>query len=72
MKSPATKAAAKKWRKEHRWSPNQLRHSLGTKARKEFGIETAKVLLGHSQLSTTGIYAEQDKQRAVEAARRIG
>ncbi len=60
------------WQTEHRWSPNQLRHTLATRARREFGIETAKVLLGHSQLNTTGIYAEADRRKAIEAVRRIG
>jgi integrase len=65
-------AAVAKWYAEHRWSPNQLRHGMATRVRREFGLESAKVLLGHSQLNTTGIYAEQDRQRAIEVAKRIG
>lgn len=64
--------AVAKWRSEHRWSPNQLRHALATRVRREFDIDAAKTLLGHSQLSTTGIYAEQDRRRAVEVAKLIG
>ena len=55
-----------------KWSPNQLRHSAGTEIRREFGIETASAVLGHSNLSTTQIYAEADRRRAMEAARRLG
>jgi integrase len=65
-------AAAEKWRADHRWSPNQLRHAMATRVRREAGIEAAKTLLGHSQLNTTGIYAEQDRQRAIEVAKMIG
>jgi integrase len=64
--------AVAKWYADHRWSPNQLRHAMATKVRREAGIEAAKTLLGHSQLNTTGIYAEQDRQRAIEVAKMIG
>ena len=64
--------AVAKWRREHRWSPNQLRHAMATRVRREAGIDAAKTLLGHSQLNTTGIYAEQDRQRAIEVAKMIG
>lgn len=64
--------AKKQWRDEHRWSPNQLRHLLATRVRREFDIESAKVLLGHSQVNMTGHYAEQDRQRAIAVAKRIG
>jgi site-specific recombinase XerC len=64
--------AAADWQRKHRWAPNQLRHLLATRVRRESGIEAAKVLLGHSQLNTTGIYAEQDRQRAIEVAQKIG
>lgn len=65
-------AAAEKWQVDHRWSPNQLRHSWATRVRREAGIEAAKTLLGHSQLNTTGIYAEQDRQRAITVAKMLG
>jgi hypothetical protein len=65
-------AAAEKWRSDHRWSPNRLRHALATKVRREFDIEAAKVLLGHSQINISGHYAEQDRRRAIEVSKRIG
>ena len=64
--------AVRHWQKAHRWAPNQLRHALGTRVRREFDLEAAKTLLGHSQINTTGIYAEQDRRRALEVAKRIG
>ena len=41
-----------------RWTPNQLRHSTATRIRKEYGLELAKVILGHSSVSMTEVYAE--------------
>ena len=40
------------------WSPNQLRHTAGSEVRAEFRAEHAQAILGHSNLSTTEIYAE--------------
>ncbi len=54
------------------WSPNRLRHSFATEVRKSFGIEAAQVCLGHSQASTTEIYAERDFAKAANVARQIG
>lgn len=64
--------ALDKWQRDHRWSPHQLRHSAATRIRREFGIEEAKAVLGHSATNVTGIYAEVDRRRAVEVAKRIG
>ena len=60
------------WRKAHRWSPNRLRHSAATQLRKEFGIESARVVLGHTSARVTEIYAEQDLARAAEIMSRVG
>jgi integrase len=54
------------------WAPNQLRHYAATKVRKEFGIEAAQVTLGHSQIGTTQVYAERDKELAIRVAKQIG
>jgi integrase len=54
------------------WAPNQLRHSLATEVRSKFGLETAQVLLGHSNADVTQVYAERDLAKARAAARRIG
>jgi integrase len=58
--------------KVDKWTPNQLRHSAATRIRAEFGLEAASVILGHSNLSTTQIYAEADKLRAIEIAAQVG
>lgn len=54
------------------WAPNQLRHSAATEIRKRFGIDAASVILGHSGLQVTEVYAEQDREKAMEVARQIG
>lgn len=62
----------RKWRTEHRWSPNRLRHSTATKIRRQFGLEAAQVALGHANAAVSEIYAERDMQKGVEVARKIG
>lgn len=60
------------WRREHRWSPNQLRHNAATYLRKQFGIEAARVVLGHSSADVTEIYAEVDLAKAADIMGRVG
>lgn len=60
------------WQKEHRWSPNQLRHARATDIRKQFGLEAAQVILGHAAADVTQVYAERDADKAREVARAIG
>lgn len=54
------------------WHPNQLRHSYATEVRKRHGLEAASILLGHSELDTTTIYAERNHAAAVSIAAEIG
>lgn len=54
------------------WSPNQLRHNAATAIRREFGLEAAQVILGHSEIGTTQIYAEQDTAKAIAVAKAVG
>jgi integrase len=61
-----------RWRKEHRFHPHRLRHTAATELRREFGAEAAKIVLGHSTLSATLIYAERDLGKAAEIVSRIG
>jgi len=63
---------AKEWRREHRWTPNQLRHTYATEVRAEHGLEAAQVLLGHSSANVTQVYAERDLARGLEVASLIG
>ena len=60
------------WRSDHRWSPNQLRHTRATELRESHGAETAQLVLGHSKLSTTEIYAERNLSAAIDLQRQIG
>jgi integrase len=54
------------------WHPHRLRHNAGTYLRKEFGLETARIVLGHRSAAVTTIYAEADEQKAVEAMSKVG
>jgi site-specific recombinase XerC len=54
------------------WHPNQLRHSVGTEVRKQFGLEATQVVLGHASANVSEIYAERDMTLAAEIMRKIG
>ncbi|TWU23838.1 tyrosine-type recombinase/integrase [Bythopirellula polymerisocia] len=62
----------KKWQSFQRWSPNQLRHSAATEVRREFGLEAAQIILGHSQANVTEVYAERDLAVGLRVAAKIG
>ena len=49
------------------WSPNRLRHNAATLFRKNYGLESARILLGHRKMNTTEIYAEADLESAKQA-----
>ncbi len=66
------RAKERAWRRQHRWSPNQLRHSAATELRRRFGLDAARVVLGHSSPTVTEIYAEIDQSHAVEVMAAIG
>jgi integrase len=54
------------------WSPNQIRHTVATVIRQQFGLEAAQVTLGHARADVTQVYAERDQKRAAEVALAIG
>lgn len=54
------------------WHPHQLRHSAATALRREFGLDVARAVLGHSSPVVTEIYAEMDQAKAREAMERVG
>ena len=62
----------KAWHREHRWHPHQLRHNAGTFLRQEFGIEAARLILGHRSVSITELYAELDHRKAIEIMAEVG
>lgn len=65
-------AAVQGWGKAHRWRPNRLRHTAATAVRKQYGLEKARVVLGHSKTTTTEIYAERDQAEAASIMRKMG
>jgi integrase len=54
------------------WHPNQLRHSVATKIRAQFGLEAAQTVLGHSKADVTQVYAERDFTLAARVMREVG
>ncbi len=66
------KLQLKEWQKEHHWHPHQLRHNAATYLRREFGVEAARVVLGHRSTAATEIYAEVDKLKAADIMGKVG
>jgi integrase len=64
---PACQAAA-----VPHWHPHQLRHTRATELRREFGLDVARVVLGHRSPQITEVYAELDVGRAVEVMEKLG
>jgi len=54
------------------WHPHQLRHSAATRLRREFSLDVARAVLGHSSPVVTEVYAELDGAKAAEAMERVG
>ena len=54
------------------WTPHRLRHNAATFIRKEYGLEAAQIILGHSRADVTQIYAEANTEKALEVIRVIG
>ncbi|MFO0954420.1 MAG: site-specific integrase [Isosphaeraceae bacterium] len=55
-----------------RWHPHQLRHAAATNLRKEFGLEAARVILGHTSPAVTELYAEADREKAAKVMMQVG
>ena len=72
MPKGLSKEEAKAWRQEHCWTPLQLRHTAATELRKRLGLDAARQVLGHSEATTTEIYAEKDFDAARETMRKFG
>jgi integrase len=70
--TPDEKAQVRLWQREHRWHPHQLRHNAATNLRRAYGVELARIVLGHASAFTTEIYAEADRQQAIEVLAKIG
>lgn len=68
----AQKEELKRWRKAHCWHPHRLRHTAATELRRRFGIEAARVILGHRSAAITEVYAEADVRKAAEVMAQVG
>jgi len=65
-------AELREWRRQHHWHPNQLRHNAATSLRREFGLDVARVILGHSPPAVTEAYAEVDREKALRVIEQVG
>ena len=54
------------------WGPNRLRHNAATFLREQFGIEEARVILGHTSAAMTEVYAEMDRSKAADIMMQVG
>jgi integrase len=54
------------------WHPHQLRHARATQLRREFGLDTARTVLGHRSPAVTEVYAELDTSKAAEVMAKLG
>jgi integrase len=54
------------------WHPHQLRHNAATWLRKEFGLDVARVILGHRSPAITETYAEVDHAKAIDVMTKVG
>lgn len=52
------------------WTPNQLRHLVGTEVETEYDREAARCVLGHSSPQVTAVYAESVEKAARVLAKR--
>lgn len=55
-----------------KWCPLQLRHTSATMIRKQFGVERAQAVLGHSEIGVTQVYAEVDRDAARSVMAELG
>lgn len=68
----AAEAGKDDYEKIPHWTPHVLRHVAATELRRQFGIEAAKTVLGHSSMSATVIYAEADAGKAKSIIGKVG
>ena len=72
LRSEAIRATACKAAGVPQWSPHRLRHSAATELRKRYGLDTARVILGHACPQITDMYAQLDAEQAIDAIAEIG
>jgi integrase len=70
--TPEQQEELQRWKREHRWHPNQVRHTRATEVRRHYGLEAAQVVLGHAKADVTQVYAERNLNLAERIAKEIG
>ena len=55
-----------------KFTSHWLRHTTATQIRKDFGLDVAQVILGHSSADVTQVYAEVNTSKARDAVREVG
>lgn len=65
------KQARVQWIKQHRWSPNRLRHTAGTEIGEKFGVEAASTVMGNT-VDVAQLYVEKNLKQACEIIREVG
>jgi integrase len=70
--TPSQRTELKTWREAHRWRPNQIRHTVGTRVRAAMGLDAAQTVLGHAKANVTEHYAEANAELARQAMVRFG
>jgi integrase len=70
-RTPAQVAELKEWRKAHRWTTNQIRHSVMQEVKDIDSHDGAQAMGGHRHSSTTDVYAKATERRAKQVAQRI-
>ncbi|HEV2294221.1 MAG TPA: site-specific integrase [Tepidisphaeraceae bacterium] len=60
------------WNAANVWHPHQLRHNAATLLRRQYGIEAARLILGHRSAAVTEIYAEMDAAKAEQIMAEVG
>jgi len=55
-----------------KWTSGQLRHNAGTRIRHKYGLEAARLILGHRSAATTEIYVEKDMAEAIRVMQEMG
>ncbi|HVX85299.1 MAG TPA: site-specific integrase [Phycisphaerae bacterium] len=70
--SPENREELAAWNAAHSWHPHQLRHNAATEIRARYGIETARIILGHRSAAITEVYAERDLRAAERVMEEVG
>ena len=66
------RAELKSWRKAQRWHTHQLRRNAATNLRREYGLDVARIVLGHASAAITELYAEADSSKAMAEMGEVG